>query len=75
LNDTEKSQPLLPRPSKSLDTGKMPEQTGQEAQIKYKPSPAAPSFNREIHPRQPVPPVPEGESVPDKCPSPPVELD
>jgi hypothetical protein len=56
-------------------TGELPEQTGKEVTIKYRPSPSRQPFDRKIHPRQPAPKVPEGEEVSDEDPSSPVDLE
>lgn len=75
MSKNKKSKPLTPSPSESLSTGEMPAQTGNEVQIKYRPSPSPPPPDQKIHPRQKIPAVPEGEEVPDNTPSPPIELD
>ena len=56
-------------------TGELPEQTGKEVTVKYRPSPPSQPFDRKIHPRQPAPKVPGGEEVSDEDPSPPVDLE
>ena len=62
-------------PAKPSATDEIPEQTAQEIHINYEDSPIS-QRNRKIHPRQIIPPVPEGEEeVSDDTPSPPVELD
>ena len=62
-------------PAKSSGKDEIPEQTAQEIHIHYEDSPT-PQWNRKIHPRQIIPPVPEAEEeVSDHTPSPPVELD
>lgn len=51
------------------------EQAAQEIHVNYDETPT-PHWDRQIHPRQKIPPVPEGkEEIPDKTPSPPVDLD
>jgi hypothetical protein len=58
-----------------LSTGELPEQTGKEVQAEYNRSPSAPPPEHKIYPRQKIPSVPEGDAVPDRNPSPPVDLD
>ena len=67
--------PRPPLPDDSLSTGKLPEQTVEEVHVIYEPSPPPAPRNQRIHPRQVIPPVPEGEPRPDETPSPPVELE
>jgi hypothetical protein len=62
-------------PPESLPTGELPEQTEKEVRVRYWKTPAPLPPEHEIHKRQHIPPVPEGEEVPDDTPSPPVELD
>ncbi len=61
-------------PSEHLSTGDMPEQKGKDTSVRYTSKPPSRS-GRKIHPRTPVPKVPKGEDVPDKTPTPPVDLD
>lgn len=62
-------------PPDSLKTDELPEQPGKEAKVRYRESPAPRPPKHQIHERAQIPPVPEGEMVPDETPSPPVELD
>ncbi len=72
--ENKKIEPETP-PAKSSATDEIPEQAAQEIHINYEDSPI-PQRNRKIHPRQIIPPVPEGEEEEsDNTPSPPVELD
>ena len=63
------------------ESGQLPpaeESTGyasQEVKISYSPQVPRTSSNREIHPRRPLPFIPEGECVPDENPSPPVNIE
>jgi hypothetical protein len=63
------------RASECAETGELPEQSGGEVKVRYQPTPPRRPVDKKIQPRQPSPPVPEGEDVPDKKPSPPVKLD
>jgi hypothetical protein len=72
MSDKTKSKPA---PSAPLSTGDLPIQSPKKIQIRYRPSPSPRPPDKKIHPRQKIPPVPEGEEVPDENPSPPVELD
>jgi hypothetical protein len=74
MGKNKKSGPLTP-PSEPLSTDEMPEQSGKEVHINYTPRPAPPPPDHKIHPRNQIPPVPEGEEVPDKTPSPPIDID
>jgi hypothetical protein len=58
-----------------LDTGALPQQEGKEVQIRSHPLPNKNMQEKKIHPRQPTPPIPEGEEVSDDDPTPPVNLD
>jgi hypothetical protein len=72
--ENEKPEPDVPTEN-SLQTDETPAQTAQEIYIQYQDTPT-PQGNREIHPRQTIPPVPEAEeNVCDDTPSPPVEID
>jgi hypothetical protein len=71
----EKDNPEPATPEKSLPTDELPEQTGKEVRARYWKSPAPLPPEHKIHERQPIPPIPEGEEVPDETPSLPVELD
>lgn len=67
------------RPENLSDTfseaEKTAEQAAREIHIDYDESPT-PHWDRQIHPRQKIPSVPEEEErVPDKTPSPPVDID
>ena len=64
-----------PADSEPSQTGELPEQSGKEVTVKYRPSPSPQPFDRKIHPRPPAPTVPEGEEVSDENSSPPVDLD
>lgn len=75
MSESKNCEPLTQSPPEPLSSGEMPEQSGKEVIVHYRPEPAKPKSVREIHPRQKIPPVPEGEEVPDDTPSPPVELD
>lgn len=68
-----KKQPNHPEPD-SITSSDIPEQEATETQVNYQPSPATSSIHK-IHPRQPLPPIPEGDEVSDDCPSPPTEID
>jgi len=59
----------------SPTTGNLPVQKVEEVHVDYQDSPPPAPRTRQIHPRQVIPPVPEGEYRPDETPSPPVELD
>ncbi len=71
MNENKKSKPVTPE---SLSTGEIPKQSRKAIHARYRRSPS-PRPDKKIHPRQKIPPVPEGEEVPDNTPSPPVELD
>ena len=71
--DKKDREPLAP--PDSLTTDKLPEQTGKEVKIRYRDSPVPRPPGHEIHKRARIPAVPEGEKVPDKTPSPPVDVD
>ena len=73
MSENEKSEPLAP--PESLSTDELPKQSGKEVRARYWESPVPPPPEHEIHPRAHIPPVPEGEEVPDDTPSRPVELD
>ncbi len=62
-------------PVGSLPAEDMPEQKSEEVQINYLPRAPKGEAGRTIHPRLPVPVVPEGEDVPDPAPSPPVKIE
>jgi hypothetical protein len=61
--------------TESPAAGNLPEQTVEEVHVIYQDAPPSPPRGKRIHPRQVIPPVPEGEHRPDETPSPPVELD
>jgi hypothetical protein len=69
-----KEKPENHKASSAMDTGDLPKQTEKEAQAEFHSQPSAKPSN-EIHPRQFIPPVPNGADIPDDTPSPPVELD
>jgi hypothetical protein len=71
--DKEKPEPSTT--SESMQTDELPVQSEKEVRVRYWESPAPLPPGHEIHPRQYIPPVPEGEEVPDDTPSPPVEID
>jgi hypothetical protein len=75
VNNKDKSEPVVRPISESLSTDEMPKQSEKEVHVNYEPSPSHPPPGQKIHPRQKMPPVPEGESVEDDAPSPPVDLD
>jgi hypothetical protein len=75
MSKNKKSEPVTQPSSESLTTGEMPRQLGKEVHVRYQPTPSPPPPDKKIHPRQKIPPVPEGEKVPDKTPSPPVDID
>jgi hypothetical protein len=56
-------------------TVELPEQAEKEVQVPYWKTPPPPPSGQKIHPRSYIPPVPEGEEVPDETPSGPVKLD
>ncbi len=62
-------------PSKSPLTGELPEQSDKEVRVPYWKTPPPLPPEKKIHPRQIIPPPPEGEEIPDDTPSPPVELE
>lgn len=64
-----------PSVSGPLSSGEMPEQSPTEVNVTYTPAPTPRPRDQRIHPRQIIPPVPEGECSPDHTPSPPVDLD
>jgi hypothetical protein len=70
-----KEKPESLTPPESLPADELPEQTRKEVRARYWKSPVPLPPEQEIHQRQHIPPVPEGEEVPDDTPSPPVELD
>jgi hypothetical protein len=73
--EEKKSEPPAQPPSDPMASGEMPEQTEKEVHVEYNRLPSTPPPGQVIHPRQKIPPVPEGEDVADASPSPPVELD
>jgi hypothetical protein len=75
VSNKDKSEPVARPISESLSTDEMPKQSEKEVHVNYEPSPSHPPPGQKIHPRQKMPPVPEGESVGDDAPSPPVDLD
>jgi hypothetical protein len=74
MSENKKSKPVTPPPSESLSTGEIPKQSRKAIHVRYRRSPSS-RPDKKIHPRQKMPPVPEGEEMPDHTPSPPVELD
>jgi hypothetical protein len=75
MSKNKKAEPETPPPSESSATGEVSEQSAKEIQVHYRPAPSPPPPDQKIHPRQIIPPVPEGEEVPDDTPSPPVEIE
>jgi len=59
----------------TLPASDLPEQDSEEVNIRYLPEAPKGDVNRTIHPRRPYPTVPEGEDVPDRNPSPPVNIE
>jgi hypothetical protein len=59
--------------SESLPTDQLPEQKSEAARARQWKSPPPKPPEHEIHERPYIPPVPEGEQVPDERPSPPIE--
>jgi len=57
-----------------LSSSEIPAQESTEANADYESQPASVRIGK-IHPRQPVPPMPEGEDVADDTPSPPTKID
>jgi hypothetical protein len=74
MSEKSDSKPIV-SPPEPLSTGDVPEQTGKEVVVHYRPEPAKPPGVPKIHPRQKIPPVPEGEKIPDQTPSGPVDLE
>jgi len=58
-----------------LPTSDLPERNTKEVHIRYSPDAPKGDVNRTIHPRRPYPTPPEGEDVPDRNPSPPVNIE
>jgi hypothetical protein len=75
MGEKDKCEPVTEPASEPVSTGELPRQKGKKVQVDYSPSPPPPPKDQKIHPRQKIPPVPEGEKVPDKTPSSPVDLD
>ena len=73
MSKRKKSKPVKPPTAEPMSVSEIPPQTGEEIQVQYDQIPPPPPPNQKIHPRRKLPPVPEGEEVPDKNPSPPVE--
>ena len=58
----------------SLPAADSPAYPTEEVSINYEREPPRGEAGRLIHERLPVPSVPEGEDVPDRTPSPPVQI-
>ena len=58
----------------SISSSDIPTQEATETHVYYQPAPASAPIHK-IHPRQPIPPMKEGEEIPDDTPSPPTEID
>ena len=56
-----------------MSSGEVPKQTAKEKKISLHSLPPLPLPDKEIHPRQVIPPVREGKETPDHTPSPPVD--
>jgi len=59
----------------TLPAADLPEQNSEEVHIRYSPEAPKGDVNRTIHQRRPYPTVPEGGDVPDRNPSPPVDIE
>jgi hypothetical protein len=55
--------------------GEIPLQSPEETTVEYLPSAPKGPPGKRIHPRRPLPPVPEGTPEPDPDPSPPAEIE
>jgi hypothetical protein len=75
MSKKKQTKPLPAPPQGSMCSGDIPEQAGKETYVDYQPVPSPPPSGKRIHPRRKTPPVPEGEEVPDRTPSPPIELE
>lgn len=75
MRKSKKRKPGTARPSESLSTGEMPEQSAKDVHVEYRrvPSPLPPG--QKIHDRKELPTVPEGKQRGDDTPTPPVELE
>lgn len=58
-----------------MSSGELPKQTAKKKKSTFQSLPSLPLPNKVIHPRQFIPPVIEGEDVPDDTPTPPVDPD
>lgn len=58
----------------SLPASDSPARPTEEVSVNYEREPPRGEAGRLIHERRPVPGVPEGEDVPDRTPSPPVQI-
>ena len=58
-----------------LPASDLPAQDSEEVHIRYSPEAPKGNVNRTIHERRPYPHVPPGEDVPDRNPSPPVNIE
>jgi hypothetical protein len=56
-----------------VTSSKMPQQRATKTHVNYLDKPA--TSTHKIHPRQPLPPIEEGDTVSDDCPSPPTTID
>ncbi|MGH9941740.1 MAG: hypothetical protein ACRD9R_05185 [Pyrinomonadaceae bacterium] len=59
----------------SLPADDLPQQSGGEVRVNYSRTAPRGDAARTIHQRPPVPPMSEGEAVPDRDPSPPVDIE
>lgn len=62
-------------PPESMSSGELPKQASRKKKSSFRSLPPLPLPGKQIHPRQVIPPVNEGEEVPDITPTPPVEPD
>ena len=58
----------------SISSSDIPAQEATETHVYYQPAPASVPIHK-IQPRQPIPPIPEGEEVSDDTPTPPAKID
>ncbi|MEO5782651.1 MAG: hypothetical protein ABIQ07_05230 [Ginsengibacter sp.] len=56
-----------------INSSDMPPQRATKTHVNYRDKPV--TSNRKIHDRQPLPSIPDGDSVSDDCPSPPTKID
>ena len=57
----------------AITSSEIPQQRATKTHVNYNDRPSTATHN--IHDRQPLPPIPEGEDVTDECPSPPTKID